>query len=166
MGKEAEHAFTVVGRHADHALLGDGASVVTGLAARTGHQSATIKIDQYRKGIRCGRCGRPDIQIETVLATLGTTERHIAEDIGLHRVVAKPQGLTNTFPSLQRLGGLPTQFANRSLCEGYAQELLHAILFETFEDAILGFHLKGDFRSLLLCASTEDHETCDDKHHE
>ena len=75
---------------------------------------------------------------------------HIAEDIELHGVVAELFGLANTLPSLNWLRCLPTEFAHRSLSERHAQEFLHTVLFETFENAILGFYLKGDCLPLLL----------------
>ena len=163
MGEEAENALTVVGRYANDAFLGDGRAVVTGLATRAGHQSATIKIDEYGQGIGCGLGGSPDIEVEAVLAAGRATERHVAEDIGLHGVVTKLLGLAYAFPGQGRSRRLPAEIAYRGLCEGNAQEFLYAILFKAFKDAILGFNLKGNFLA-LLCASTQENETGKGQH--
>ena len=164
MGKETEDALTIVGCYTYNAFFCDGASIVTGFTTRTSHQSAAIKIDKYRKGISSCLCCRPDVEIETVFATLRPTEGHIAENVELHGVVAKLLRLTNTLPSLNGLGSFPTEFAYRGLGERNTQELLHTVLFETFENTILGFHLKRYFCCLLLRAGTEECHTSDGEH--
>ena len=164
MGKETKDTLTIVGCHTDDPFLSNGTSIVTGLTTRTSHQSTAIKINKYRKGIgRISGCC-PDVQVETILATTWTTEGHVAKNVRLHGIVAKLLSLTNTLPRLNGLRRFPTEFAYRSLCKGNTQELLHAILLETFEDAILGFYLKGDFGSLLLGTGTEECQTGDGQH--
>ena len=164
MGEEAENALTVVGRYANDAFLGDGRAVVTGLASRAGHQSATIEIDEYRQGIGSGLGGSPDIEVEAILAAGRATEGHVAEDVGLHGIVAKLLGLAYAFPGQGRSRRLPAEIAYRGLCEGNAQEFLYAILFKAFKDAILGFNLKGNFLAILLRASTQEDETGKGQH--
>ena len=161
MGEESEHALTIVGRHADDTFLRNRAAVVARFATRPRHQSAAVEIDEHRQAVaRCLRC-RPDVQVQTVLAAARAAEVHIAEDVGLHRVVAERLRLAHALPSLNGLWSLPPQLANGSLCERYAEEFLHAVFLDALHDAILRLHLE---RHLFLCASTQHRDTCNSKH--
>ena len=165
MGKKAEYTLTIIGRHTNDTLLGDGRPVVAWLTTRAGHQAATIEIDEYGQGVGRGRGRGPDVQIETVLAAAGTTEVHVTEDIGLHGVVTEGLGLAYALPWQDRLRSLPTEIAHRSLCEGNAEELLHAIFFKALKNAILGLYLKSHIFNFLLSAGTEDCKTGNGLHH-
>ena len=68
MGKVSEHTLTIVCCHTDDTFFGYGRTVVTGLTARTGHQSATIEIDQYGQTVGFGFCRYPDVEVEAIFA--------------------------------------------------------------------------------------------------
>ncbi len=121
MGIEAKNSEPVI--HADHhnTLARQLLTVLPRLRGSSCLKTAAVNPDHYRKLVVPGFRGRPDIQIQAVLAHARVLEHHVPENIVLHAACAEMVRLLHAGPGRNRLRRLPTQIAHRRRGIGNAQ---------------------------------------------
>ena len=164
MSQEAKHALTVVGSHADHAILGQCSAVISRLTATASHESTAIEIYQYRQTFLNILGWSPHVQVETVLTARRSAEIHVAKEIWLHRVIAKVLCLAHALPCLQWLRSLPAQLSYRRSSKRNAKELLHAVSIKAFDHTCLSLDLKGQLGLLLTTRLHCNNRHCSQNH--
>src|SRR2546423_15722006 len=113
MYEESEDAQPVVNGDGDDPLTRHALSIVPRLGAVSADESASVEVDQHRQPFPRRLCGRPNIQIEAVLAHAVGAEDHVIEDAELHGASTESVRLANAFPALYRLRLSPSEIAER-----------------------------------------------------
>ena len=126
MGEVAEYALAVVGRYGHDAVACHRHAGIARLAAAAGKQAAAVEVDEHGQPLGKGLGGRPDVEVETVLAHLLRAEVHVAEEGFLHGIGAKLLGLAHALPMGGGLWGLPAQLSHGGSCKGNATENVDA----------------------------------------
>ena len=102
--EEPVGARAPVDRHADHTVAGEAAAVV---APAGGVAEGAARAPHHHRKAARSRVGRPDVQVEAVVAGNGGVEEHaagvVAVELRLRWLGTESGGVTHTAPRLHRL---------------------------------------------------------------
>ena len=128
MHEEAEDVRAVVQRHRDDALAGHALAVIPRLGAVAVLESAAEDVDEHRQLLAARLRGRPDVQVEAVLAHAVAAEPVVrVRGEPLHAGGAERVGVAHARPVLHRLRFAPAQVAHGRLREGNPLEAANAV---------------------------------------
>ena len=170
IGHKAEDAQTVVDGDEHHVLRGPFLTVE--LWFRAPALAIAAAMNPQRHGqflISLGRCLRPNIEIEAVLAIGSliaiTPFRGIETRIVDWLIAWMTELITQTHgvPCLYWLRLLPAQVTNRRCCVGYSPKHIHTRILSA--DTLYLTALNGQHRTLrILLLSSTAHQQCHDGH--
>ena len=125
---EAEYTQAIVHAHYHHAFRGQHFAVLPRLGSGAGLKPAAVNPHHYRKPVVRGFGGRPDVEIQAVLAHSRVLEYHVPVNICLHAVRAEMVRFMHAGPGRDRLWRLPTRIAHRRRGVRNAQKNADGIL--------------------------------------
>ena len=151
--EEAERAEPVVERHHGHAALDERTAVPVRHGRRPVEEAAAVDPDHDRlAGLRV-QGGRPDVEVEAVLAR-GRAEVRAGVD-GLDRGVAEVRRVAHAVPGGGWLGRGPAQWAHRRGGKRQASEAVGTVFVPATNDSLLDADLgHGRFSSAF------DYDAC------